>query len=165
MKKLTRIAVFAALPLIAVGLPTVAKASAGASCSDGLTQQTWDGTPAGYCRIFFPNCTADALGKRLSYSRETTPDEVICVGEKGAYTGFYQVTLKEANGLFNTSFDKMGVNYGGDLSKWLYDNCTGFCGGTTAAATADKPAAKSDAAPSTDDTVTTSAPTGESTAE
>jgi len=140
MKKLTRIA------LVAIA-PTVAAASAfGASCSDGLTQKTWDGTPGGYCRIFFPDCAADALGRRVSYSRETTPTEIICTGEKGAYTGFFKVTLTEANSLFNISFDKMGVNYASDLSKWLFDNCQTHCGGATAAPAA-QPAASDDAAP------------------
>ena len=144
MKKITRIALFAIAPAIAAGT------AFGASCSDGLDQKTWDGTAAGYCRIFFPDCTAEALGRRVSYARETAPNEIICVGEKGAYTGFYKVTLAAANAVLNTSFDKMGVNYSGDMSKWLFDNCMNHCGDAAAAAqpaagttTADTPATES----------------------
>ena len=144
MKKLTCLLISAVAPMIA------ARAAFGASCSDGLTQQTWDGTKVGYCKIFFPNCAADGLGRRLSYSRETDPAELICVGASGAYTGFYKVTLKEANGLFNTSFDKMGVNYTSDLSQWLFNNCATICGGGTPVAPAKPATTTSDGTPATD---------------
>ncbi|MCL2331492.1 MAG: hypothetical protein FWC61_03020 [Proteobacteria bacterium] len=143
MRKLTRIAICAIAPA------WIAGAAFGASCSDGLDQKTWDGTAAGYCRIFFPDCTAETLGRRVSYSREMDPAEVVCVGEKGAYTGFYRVTLAAANAVFGTSFDKMGVNYSGDMSKWLFDNCQNHCGAAAAvqpsagATTDDTPAMES----------------------
>jgi len=118
-----------------------ASASAFATCSDGLEQKHWDGTAAGYCKIFFPDCGANALGRRLSYSRELADSEIICLGTGGAYTHFYKVTLVEANDVFKTSFDKMGVNYSSDLSQWLYDNCAKICVGA-------QPEAKADDAPS-----------------
>lgn len=117
MKKLALLSI---IPMIALG------ASANAACDTSLNEKTWDKTASGYCKIFFPNCNKVALGKRMSYSREVNP-EIICVGERGDYRDYYAVTINDANKVFGTEFSKIGVNYTGELSQWLYENCAKYC--------------------------------------
>lgn len=110
-------------------IPMLALAPAAmASCSDGLTEVSWNKSPDGYCRIFFPNCSSAALGNSRSYLREVNgPWEVLCVGDQGLYDSYYNVTIQEANQTFNTEFGQMGSNYESEFSKWLHDNCQRFC--------------------------------------
>lgn len=112
---------FALIPVIAL----ISNAMAG--CADGLTEKEWDKTASGYCKIFFPNCSTDDLGTRVKYSREIENGELLCVGQGGAYQDFYRVSISDANAVLDTEFTKMGVNYGSDLSKWLFDNCQNLC--------------------------------------
>lgn len=98
-----------------------------AVCSDGLEEKTWDKTASGYCKIFFPECTADSLGKKVSYSREYAGGEVVCTGDRGQYSSYYKVSIKDANSVFETNFYKMGVNYTSELSKWMLENCQKYC--------------------------------------
>jgi hypothetical protein len=116
-----KIALLSIIPMIALG------ASAHAACDTTLTEKTWDKTASGYCKIFFPDCTQERLGTRMSYERSVSP-EIICIGEKGAYRDYYAVTINDANQVFGTAFSKIGANYTGELSGWLYENCAKYCG-------------------------------------
>ena len=119
MKKLLRISILSIIPA------AMFASNGMAQCSEELTQQEWNKTASGYCQIFFPDCSDLDLGRRLSYARE---GDIICTGEGGEYTQFYKATLQDANELFGTEFEKIGVDYSDELSKWLFDNCTQYCG-------------------------------------
>jgi hypothetical protein len=123
--------------LLCASLLSIAPAMAFAACSDGAAEKIWDKTPAGYCKIFFPECAGDSLGKRLSYSRENADGaEVLCTGAKGEYDSYYKVSIADANSAFKTDFEKMGVNYTSELSQWLFENCRKYCAGGEEAADA-----------------------------
>jgi hypothetical protein len=101
-----------------------------AACSDGAMEKTWDKTASGYCKIFFPDCTKDSIGKRLSYSREYAGSEILCTGENGRYDAYYKTSIRDADAVFKTDFAKMGVNYASELSEWLFENCQKHCDDT-----------------------------------
>ena len=133
MKKVLKISLLAILPALMLA------GNANANCAEGLDALTWDKTASGYCKIFFPDCTENALGKRLSYSREVEPTELVCVGTGGEYVGYYKITIADANTVFKTEFERMGVNYTDELSKWLMDNCRDYCGKTVEVADSVEP--------------------------
>ncbi|MDR0727052.1 MAG: hypothetical protein LBF37_03230 [Rickettsiales bacterium] len=125
MRKLLKASLLSVVPVLAL------VGNAMAACSDGIQEKVWDKTASTYCKIFFPECSENGIGKKLSYSREYADGEIICVGAKGVYTDFYKVSIKDANSVFKTDFAKMGANYTSDLSKWLLDNCIEICAGSS----------------------------------